>query len=293
AMTTRLLELGIEELGEPPVPWAWFALGSQARRERGIAGDQDHLLVLEDGADDGADAYFAALATRVVEGLDAAGVPRCPSNVMASERAWRRTRTGWSDAFRSWIEEPASHAAFVTAIAFDRRKVAGALDVGGWASLVAAAGRHAGFVHRSMRLALEQRPPLGLLGTVRTTRADGDGARVDLKAGGLLPVVDLARALAIAAGSTELGTLARLREARTAGILEADDADAMIAAFGLLLELRLEHHVRRAGAALPVDDLVDPGELDPIARGGLREAFRAIAHVQERLGREMSASRLR
>jgi CBS domain-containing protein len=293
AITTRLLELAIDELGEPPVPWAWFALGSQARRERGIAGDQDHLLVLEDAADDDADRYFSSLASRVVGGLERAGVPRCPSGVMAIDAAWRRTRAGWRAAFRSWIDEPASQAAFVTAIAFDHRKVAGPLDVQDeWASIVRDAGRHAGFVHRSARLALEQRPPLGIRGTVRATR-DGDGGHVDVKADGLLPIIDLARALAILARSTDVGTFDRLRAAGAARLLDDDDTEALIASFGLLLELRLEHHVRRVDAGRPVDDLVDPAELDPIARGGLRDAFRAIAHVQDRIGREISLSRLR
>jgi CBS domain-containing protein len=293
AMTTRLLDLAIEELGEPPAQWAWFALGSQARRERGIAGDQDHLLVLADSGGTEGDRYFSSLASRVVDGLELAGVPRCPSDVMATDAAWRRTRAGWRAAFRSWIDEPASQAAFATAIAFDHRKVAGPLDVEDeWASIVRDAGRHAGFVHRSARLALEQRPPLGIRGTVRTTR-DGDGGHVDVKGGGLLPIVDLARALAIRARSTDVGTFDRLRAAGTARLLDEDDIEALIAAFGLLLELRLEHHVRRADAGLVVDDLVDPSELDPIARGGLRDAFRAIAHVQDRVGRDMSRSRLR
>ncbi|HSL11400.1 MAG TPA: DUF294 nucleotidyltransferase-like domain-containing protein [Actinomycetota bacterium] len=292
AMTARLLELAIDELGPPPAAWAWFALGSQARRERAIAGDQDHLLVIDDGAPAGADAYFAELATSVVDGLEAAGVPRCPSGVMATDPAWRRTRTGWREAFAGWIDAPASQAAFVTAIAFDHRKVAGPLE-DEWRGVVATAGSNAGFLYRSARLALEQRPPLGLRGDVRTTEASGDGGRVDVKSGGLLPVVDLARVLGLMAGSPAVGTFRRLRAARSAGALEGDDTEALIAAFGLLLEVRLEHHVRMAEAGLPPDDLVDPEALDPIARGGLRDAFRAIAHVQDGLRRTMTSSRLR
>ncbi|MGZ5299551.1 MAG: DUF294 nucleotidyltransferase-like domain-containing protein, partial [Actinomycetota bacterium] len=47
AMTTRLLTLGIERLGEPPVPWAWLALGSAARREQALGTDQDHALAYD------------------------------------------------------------------------------------------------------------------------------------------------------------------------------------------------------------------------------------------------------
>ena len=47
AMTTRLLTLGIQHLGEPPVPWAWLALGSAARREQALATDQDHAIAYD------------------------------------------------------------------------------------------------------------------------------------------------------------------------------------------------------------------------------------------------------
>ena len=42
AATRRLLELGVERLGAPPVAWAWLALGSAARQEQAIRTDQDH-----------------------------------------------------------------------------------------------------------------------------------------------------------------------------------------------------------------------------------------------------------
>jgi len=46
-LTVRLLDLGIEELGEPPCPWAWLALGSEARQEQGLSTDQDNALAVD------------------------------------------------------------------------------------------------------------------------------------------------------------------------------------------------------------------------------------------------------
>jgi CBS domain-containing protein len=79
ALTTRLLELGIERLGEPPGMWTWLALGSEARHEQGMATDQDNALVYEPGDVEleRVDAYFAELAQLVNDGLASAGIPRC------------------------------------------------------------------------------------------------------------------------------------------------------------------------------------------------------------------------
>ena len=47
ALTRRFIELALEHLGEPPVPWAWLTLGSSARREQAIITDQDHALAFD------------------------------------------------------------------------------------------------------------------------------------------------------------------------------------------------------------------------------------------------------
>src|SRR5699024_6828863 len=108
AATRRLLVLAEEELGSPPVPYCWVGLGSQARGEMGVASDQDNALVLADDAATvpGGDEYFAALAERVCGGLDRAGFPLCPGEVMASNPAWRHTTSGWMRRVADWVGAP-------------------------------------------------------------------------------------------------------------------------------------------------------------------------------------------
>jgi len=63
------------------------------------------------------------------------------------------------------------------------------------------------------------RPPLGMFGTLRSKEG-----RVDLKRGGLMPIVSIARTLALRVGSTASATADRLRDAASGGRLS--DADA-------------------------------------------------------------------
>jgi CBS domain-containing protein len=49
ALVARLLGLGETELGSPPGPYGWLALGSGGRREQALHTDQDHALVYADG----------------------------------------------------------------------------------------------------------------------------------------------------------------------------------------------------------------------------------------------------
>ncbi|MGZ4110035.1 MAG: DUF294 nucleotidyltransferase-like domain-containing protein, partial [Actinomycetota bacterium] len=130
AMTTRLLTLGIERAGEPPVPWAWLALGSAARHEQGLHTDQDHAMALDlDGRPKAeVDPYFAELAEFVTAGLEKAGTPRCKGDAMAANPALRKSVPEWSAALREWMRDLSRSGSILSSIVYDFRRVAGPLD---------------------------------------------------------------------------------------------------------------------------------------------------------------------
>ena len=53
-------------------------------------------------------------------------------------------------------------------------------------------------------------------------------------------------------------------------------------------DLRAEHQVAQLRAGAEPDDHVDPGDLSPLMRAQLKEAFRAVSSVQRRLASELS-----
>jgi CBS domain-containing protein len=70
AVTRRLIDLACDELGPPPVPFAWVATGSQGRGELTLSSDQDNAIVLDDAyVPQRHGEHFAALARSVNEGL--------------------------------------------------------------------------------------------------------------------------------------------------------------------------------------------------------------------------------
>jgi CBS domain-containing protein len=110
----------------------------------------------------------------------------------------------------------------------------------------------------------------------------------DIKHGGLLPVVNLARYGALAAEATTTSTIERLRAAAEAGTLNATDAATLEAAFDLFSELRLEHQLRLLEAGKEPDNLIDPKTLNPLTRRYLRDAFRAVSSVQRSLNTKLA-----
>ncbi|MEY4696823.1 MAG: hypothetical protein RIT14_1251, partial [Pseudomonadota bacterium] len=90
-VTRRLIALAEKELGPAPVPYLWLACGSQGRQEQSSVTDQDNCMILDDRATPGDMVYFAALARRVSDGLDACGYVHCPGDMMATNPRWCQT----------------------------------------------------------------------------------------------------------------------------------------------------------------------------------------------------------
>ena len=90
-VTTRVIELTIDEIELPDAPWCWLAFGSEGRLEQTLATDQDNGIVFE--AKEPGDAAllreaFVPFARVVNQRLDACGFPLCKGNIMAGNPQW-------------------------------------------------------------------------------------------------------------------------------------------------------------------------------------------------------------
>ena len=138
------------------------------------------------------------------------------------------------------------------------------------------------------RFALSFRPPTGFLRDFVVEHSGERRGQLDLKHGGLIPIVDLARWAGMTAGVASAPTPERLRAAAAAGTMADAEASTLAEAFGFIGSLRLDHQVEQLRRGEPPDDFIDPKTLNPLARSYLREAFRAVASVQASLAAELS-----
>jgi CBS domain-containing protein len=277
SLTRRLLELAIARLGPAPAAWAWIALGSTARRELTLGSDQENALAY-DGADAGVDAYFAELSADVTRGLVRCGFALDPNDVVASNALWRLSLERWEEVFRECLESPDRSHLIRANVAFDFRKVAGALDA--TPPLVAVlrdARNHPDLLRRLARSATDFKPPLGFRGSL----ANGKG--LDLKQGGTIPIANLARFFALSNAITISNTVDRLTAVQEAGALDAETATALREAFEIVMRIRLDNHAAQLEAGAEPTNVVVSGSLPPLTRVQLREAFKAIAAAQKLL----------
>jgi len=293
AMTERLLQLGVAAQGAPPCAWAWLSLGSAARHEQALKTDQDHALAIDPAPGELAtvDPYFASLAEFVTAGLESAGIPRCNGDAMATMSALRKPIGDWVETFLGWIDDPDPVSSILASIGYDFRQVAGPLQ----AELVLddairQARSHPAFLRSLGRRALDLRPPTGFFRNLVVAHGGEHAGRLDVKHGGISIVNNLARAYAVSAGLTAKGTVARLEGAVATGTLEAETGGELVEAFHFLWDVRLRHQAEQVRTGQEPDDFVDPATLGPLARTGLKEAFRVLGRGQRLLASELGVT---
>ncbi len=276
ALTKRLLSLAEQTLGPPPVPYAWIVFGSEGRMEQTLLTDQDNALIYAEDVT-GARLYFRELAQLVVEGLIQAGFPPCAGGYMAT--TWCRPLASWVELFTAWTETPDPEALMEAGIFFDFRRVHGELDLSPLEAVCRQAASKRVFLAHMARVARTFQPPLGFF---RRIRRDKEG-KVDLKKGGIAPIVAVARVYALEVASDARATPDRLEAAVAGGALSREGADMLLEAFRFLMRLRLREQLTAFHRGLPPDNAVDPDHLSALERRHLKEAFLAIREIQEAL----------
>ncbi len=283
ALTRRLLELAEADLGPPPVARAWLACGSQARHEQTALSDQDNALLLSDELrPEEHAAYFAALARFVNDGLAACGFPLCPGKVMASHDPWRQPLAGWRRHFDGWIERPEPKALMHATIFFDMRAV------GGGEELAARLRDHVFeklrgnevFIAHLVANALLHPPPLGFFRSFVLVHGGEHADTLNLKRGGMMPIVDLARIYALVAGSRALGTVERLRDAAAGGAVTRAGAEDLEHALAFVGTLRARLQAEQMKRGLPPQNHFRPDALSLLERSQLKDAFAVVREHQ-------------
>ena len=117
--------------------------------------------------------------------------------------------------------------------------------------------------------------PVGAFGRLRTH----DG-RVDLKLGGLLPLVGIARALALRIGSRARSTPERIQDAGAAGRVSPSDAATLVRIHRSLLSLMLRQQLEDLSAGVPPSGRVATGRL---ARAEQRSLVRDLRVLDDTL----------
>jgi CBS domain-containing protein len=295
ALTRRLLTLALDRRGGVDAEFAWLALGSQARREALPSSDVDSAIVWFEsraGGDEETRAHLLDLAREVTGGMRACGLRTDENGVSADAAPFVRSVESWQHVAQSWMADPTQEKALILAsVIVDNRPVWGVHTGTPVADVFRLAASYPRLIRMLARFALSHRPATRRFRGLMVDHGGEHPGTLDLKLGGLVPILDLARWGAMSAGVTSTTTPERLRAAAEAGTLAPADAHTLQDAFELINNLRLEHQVAEIRAGRRPDDHVDPETLSSLMRVQLRQALRAVALIQKRVAADLDTGR--
>jgi CBS domain-containing protein len=258
-----------------------IVMGSEGRGEQTFRTDQDNGLIL---ASPVPEPDLDKFRTDVFDALAECGFPPCPGNVMVRNPVWSKTLDAYRDDFRRWLAFSDEAGAMDIAIFYDAEATAGD------AELLRAAKQDLIDLMRGERVhlarfarAIEAFPtPIGFFNNLVTSKAEGDA--LDLKKGGIFPIVHGVRALALEKGLLETGTAARIARLAELGAFDDQFARELKQALQYLMTLRLDAQIAEAHST----SLVKPGELSTMERDLLRDAFHVVKRLREMLRRHFN-----
>ena len=283
AITIRLINLAEVQFGPAPIDYVWVAAGSQARNEQTAKSDQDNCLMLDDAFDEATHgAYFKAFSKFVCDGLAECGYIHCPGEMMAMTDQWRQPRRVWAEYFHKWVDQPKPKALMLTCVFFDLRAIHGKAELleGLRQQVVQRTKGNSLFLAHMVSNALKHRPPLGMFGQITLSKGGDNPHTIDLKHTGIVPIVDLARIYALAAGVTVANTHDRLEVSSQAGEVSAQSARDLRDALEFLGKLRIAHQARQITQGKTPDNFLALEELSNFERSHLKDAFSVVQTLQ-------------
>ncbi|OGR53375.1 MAG: hypothetical protein A2049_02295 [Elusimicrobia bacterium GWA2_62_23] len=287
AAASRFVTFAAARLGEPPAPFAFLALGSQARGEQTLVTDQDNALVYADpppGKEQACAEYFQAMGKMVCGWLAEAGYPYCKGDAMASNPKWCRPFSAWKGYFEEWAAVTDPQALLDVNVFFDFRCVHGDRDLE--ARLrehvrSSVSGRKIFFLNLANN-ALLFKVPLGFRNSVALEEEGENRGTFDAKQ--MLRIfTDFARIYALRSDVTELSTINRLAALEAANVLDQAEKGSFSQAVETLMRLRLRRQAALAGAKAPPDNRIKPSDLSQADQQALREAAASAAAAMNKL----------
>ncbi len=275
AISKRVIDLAIESIGQPPVKFAFIALGSDGRCEQTLKTDQDNAIVYAGKHSDEVSAYFVRLAENINNWLNEIGYEYCKGKVMASNPKWTQPVSKWKEYFKEWVENSDPESILDSSIFFDLRHVYGEQ------SLVNELKDEISKITESKAVFYTH-----LAHSVHRTKAITFSEKqetLDMKKA-MLPVVGFARVYALKFNISETNTIFRLQSIIPFGKINRSFIEEIIYAYEYLLYHRFRLQMKSILSSKSPDNLLLLDDLNSIEKATLKAALSVIAELNTQLG---------
>jgi CBS domain-containing protein len=251
-------------------------MGSEGRSEQILRTDQDNALLLSENCTMSRDEILKYTQS-YTENLVDFGYPLCDGNIMVSNPYWVKTTKEFKDTIFEWITQPSEEGFMNLAIFYD------AISVYGNKELLNSVKEYMFKVCKNTNTfypffakpILSFETPLGLFSDFVVDK-DLHKDELDLKKGGIFPIVHGVRSLAIEKQLKDTSTFERLKELHAIGVLDEEFKNELIEAVNFLLTLRLKFRLEKIDKQLPLDNYINPSKLSILEKDLLKDSLKIV-----------------
>ncbi|MDW7673936.1 MAG: putative nucleotidyltransferase substrate binding domain-containing protein [Bacillota bacterium] len=285
----KLCEQELEKggFGLPPVPYAWFAMGSSGRKEQLVKAELRNGIVYEDSDKEEASEvfdYFKRLTVKINNSLIEIGYEGKQDQEKKGSSYWCKSVSQWYQTIKEWANSYHSVEVEATAIKdfFDLRPIYGRVSL---ASNIKQFGINAfqqpgSFLQHVITADLSKEVPVDIFKMTITEKKKVHKASINIKEDACNHVINCIRALALKEGIEDASTLQRINELTKQVVFSEEDGDYIDAAYKSLIMFRLKNKLEMAELGKEAENYIDPNRLSSNQYCALREAFIAANQLQ-------------
>jgi CBS domain-containing protein len=288
-LVNKLLKLTQKHFGNPPVSYCWIAYGSEGRRERVFGSDfHSGLIYSEPASSDQKEAvqkYFTSVIGYILDTLRRCGFGGGQQKNLSNHSYYCQSLNTWKQYFSDWILTPTNKYVLKSLKFFDFRAVAGdetlTESLRGHINMLIKSQDE--FLSRMAAMISRRRKPLSMFSVLRLRTNEALKKSVDIQSGGLEPLADAARILALSLAIPQSSTSDRIAAVRKKDPGVARQCDEMAEALELMLQLQIRHQDSCFGKGEAPDNIIETGHLTYSERHHLREAFQSIQRILDNI----------
>lgn len=275
---SKLFDLTIPADMQPHV--CLIVMGSEGRGEQIMKTDQDNALIYRENL---VWPNMQQTMNRFSENLISFGFPPCPGRIMVSNAEWVNSVGDWTQRLSDWAATCDGNALMSLAIAVDAKPVAGneALFKVARNWFLRHLRNNDVFFSHFARAAVEFDTPLTFFGNLK------DKGQLDIKKGGVFPIVHGIRTMALEHRILKTNTFQRIETLVEQGIMQVQHGSDLSEALALFIQLRLRQQIRRAEDSLdgldPTPNRIDLQQLNKLERDLLRDALHVVKGFKKHL----------
>lgn len=256
----------------------FIVMGSEGRSEQVVRTDQDNAVIFDEAVDSQALAQFCQTYSAELIQL---GFPPCPGNIMVSNPQWCLSEAAFAQQVIDWFENPSQERFMHLSILLDAQAVQGdprrleRLK----AVLSAQVKKRQMFLAQFARSVMQFDTPIGLFGRLITQKDAGHS--IDLKKGGIFPIIHGVRCLALEYGIVKTNTHWRIRDLINHHVFDEKFGVELGETLNFLNTLRLQGMLHQKSMGLPIDNSIKTDTLSQLQQDLLKDAFGVVNNFKK------------